>query len=158
MHIDDIGVDRLHRLIAKAKSLDASHTDIVDEDVGLFQQCLKNGFVFGLFDVEVDRFFVAVERGENRPMLLGRRIAAMAHHVARRIALAIFDLDNLGAQVGQLHRGIRPKHDRGHVHDLNALQRPGWFCVPFQFRPFRHVRSPKVLASTASIFKRAVKR
>ena len=143
--VDDIRIDRLHCLITKAKPLDTRHADIVDEYISVFQQRCEHGFIFRFFDVQVDGFFVAVERGEYRPVLLGRRIAAMAHQIARRIALAIFDLDDLSAQIGQLHRCIRPKHNRGHVDDLNALQRPGWFFVPCQFRPFRHLRSPYLL-------------
>ena len=142
MHINNIRIDGLYCLIAKAKPLDARHPHIVDEHISLFQQGFEHRFILWLFNVEVNSFFVAVERCENRPMLFGRRIAAMAHHVAGRIALTIFDLDYLSAQIGQLHRCIRAKHNCGHVYDLNALQRPRWFCVPCQFRPFRHVRSP----------------
>ena len=96
MHIYDVGVDSLHGLIPKTKSLDACHADIMDEHIGLFQQSFEHGFVLRLFDVEVNGFFIAVERSENRTMLFGGRIAAMAHHVARGVALAIFDFDYFG--------------------------------------------------------------
>ena len=158
MDIDDVGVNRLDRFILKAKPLDSCHADIVDEDIRLFEQRLQYLFVFSVLDIQVDGFFVAVKRGKNWAVLFGGRIPAVAHHIARRIALAVLDLDDLGAQVSHLHGGIRPKHDCRHVHHLDALQWPGWFLVPCQFRPFCHHCSPKVLASTASIFKRAVKR
>ncbi len=143
--IDDIGVDRLDRLIPETQPFDPCHADIMDEDIGLLQQCFENGFIFRFFDVEVDGFFVAVERRENGAMLLAGRITAMAHQVAGCVALAIFDFNDLRAKVGQLHGGIRSKDNRGHVDNLNPFQRTGWFFVPRQFRPFRHVRSPYLL-------------
>jgi hypothetical protein len=55
----------------------------MDEDIGLLQQGFENGFIFWFFDIEVDGFFVAVERREDGAMLLAGRIAAMASFPCR---------------------------------------------------------------------------
>ena len=86
-----------------------------------------------LLDIEVDSLLVTVERGEDRSVLLGRRIACIAHQVAGRVAFAILDLDDLGAQIGEANRRKRPKHDGRHVDHLDALERPRRFPVPFSF-------------------------
>ena len=130
----------------------------MDEDIGLFEQSLQHRLVLWLFDVEVDRLLVAVQSGENRAVLLRRRIARMAHQVARCVTLAILYLDDFGAQIGEVHRGKWPKHHRRHVDDLDAFERSGQFAVPLQFRPYRHFPLSFVLAYFTSRFNRAVKR
>ena len=67
MHIDDIGIDRADRLIAQIKPLHPCHADIVDEDIGVGDQ-IEQQRPLGLhLHIQADGFFVAVERGVNRP-------------------------------------------------------------------------------------------
>ena len=119
--IDDVGVDRFHFFITEAQPLHSRKPHIVDEHIGVFEQRFQHRLVLGLFDVEVDCFFVAVERCKNRAVLLGRRIARVAHQVARRIAFRILDLDNLCTQVGKIYRGKGAEHDSRHIDHLDAF-------------------------------------
>src|SRR3546814_12594764 len=52
MGVDDIGVDRLHRVIIEAKPLDRLAAHVEHEDVGVGEQRLHAGKVVGLLEVE----------------------------------------------------------------------------------------------------------
>src|SRR3546814_6408713 len=65
MGVDDIGVDRLHRVIIEAKPLDRLAAHVEHEDVGVGEQRLHAGKVVGLLEVERDRLLAAIRSEEH---------------------------------------------------------------------------------------------
>ena len=136
--VDNPGIDRLDAFIIEAKPSHAGKPDIVEEDVGVLEQLDDHRLVILLLGVEGDRFLVAVERGEDRAEVAGRAVPGMAHHVAAKLALAIFHLDHIGAKIGKVQGGEGAQHNGRHVDDFQALERTRRFRIPLQFRPAAH--------------------
>ena len=81
----------------------------------------------GLLEVEPDAALVPVDRQVvgRGPGLAGRRGRADPRRApaARRVAVGRLDLDDVGAEVGQQHRAVRPGQDRRAIDDAQAGQR-----------------------------------
>ena len=147
MDIDDARINRLDAFIIQPQPFHPGQPDIVEEHIGMFQQFENDRLVVGILAVERDRFLVAVERGKNRAEIAGRTVPGVAHHVAGKFALAIFDLDHVGAHVGEVESGKRSQHNGRHVDDLQPLQWTRWFRVPFQLWPSAHSKVLKLLGA-----------
>jgi hypothetical protein len=93
----------------------------VHQHVGAGDQPAQRLGALGGLQVEHDRALVAVQRQVDRAHAGVLRDAVGAHQVA----LGPFDLDHVGAKVGQHLRGQRPEHDRGEVEHADAVQRAG---------------------------------
>jgi len=70
-----------------------------------------------LLEVQRDRALAAIGRHEHR------RELTVAGGAAGDVAGERFDLDHVGALVGQQHGANRPRNDRRQVDDPDALQR-----------------------------------
>ena len=147
MDIDNARVDRLDAFIVQPQPGHPGQPDIVEEHVGMLEQLENDRLVVVILAVERDRFLVAVERGEDRAEISGRAVPGVAHHVAGKLALAIFDLDHVGAHVGKIEGGKGSQHDRRHIDDLQSLQRTRRFRFPFQLRPSAHSIVLKLLGA-----------
>jgi hypothetical protein len=111
----------------------------VDEDIGVFEQCGQNRFIFFKLDIEIDALFISVEGSKYWSKITCGGGPGIAHGIARCITLAVLDLDNFGTQIGKLHGCKRPHHHARHIDDLDAFHRTRQFPIPFEFRPSCHV-------------------
>ena len=104
-------------LIAQTEAFHGARPHVRDEHIGPGNQAARHLQAIGMFEIEHDTFFVAVEVHEIRTH------AGMAHRAqaARAIAARRFDLDDLGAHVAQNARGIRPHHHGGEINHLDTL-------------------------------------
>ncbi|MCY1225703.1 hypothetical protein D9M72_379070 [compost metagenome] len=119
--VHDARVDARDRLVAKAQPLDRRHAHVMHQHVGAGdQRAQRFGALRGL-QVEHDRALVAVQRQVDRAHAGVLRHAVGAHQVAFRP----FDLDHVGAKIGQHLRGQRTEHDRGEIQHADAVERAG---------------------------------
>src|SRR5699024_7286111 len=93
------GMIDLQVFVSESHLLQRPGTHVLDEDVGVVEQCLQLiPAVYGL-EVENDRFLVAIEPNE-RTRLPFDEWSRRPHGITARW----FDLDDAGAHIGQLHR------------------------------------------------------
>ena len=89
---------------------------VLDQHVAPLDQPRQRGAALVAAQVEGQRLLVAVERGE----IPGEPVADDAL-AAQRVALPRgFDLDHLGAHVGEHHRAERPGQDTRQVDDPDS--------------------------------------
>ena len=92
------------------------------------EQPAQDGGALGALEVEPDAALVAVDRqvvgGGPRPV--GRRRSDPRRPpAARRVTLGRLDLDDVGAEVAEEHRAVRPGQDGRAVDDPQAGERAG---------------------------------
>ena len=92
---------------------------VVDEDVGPTGQALERRQAPGAFQVDRHRLLAAVEDLEVQRVAVPEGRAHLARIVA---ALDAFELDHLGAQVGQDGAGKRPGQHLAQLQHPHALQ------------------------------------
>ncbi len=114
------------RVVAETPLFHRSRLEVLDQDVGAFQQAQQHRLTLRLADVERDRALVAVDADEIAGVTFVERRAPVAHLVTLRR----LDLDHVGAMIGQDHRAVRTAEDAGQVDDLQAGQRAGRFRQP----------------------------
>ena len=118
--INDRGIDLLQVLVAQPEPFDRGRPAVVDEQVGGLDHALQHRDSLGLLEVETDRALVAVGRHVDRAHAL-----VAAHHATRQaqeIALRWFDLDHVGAHVGQMLCGERPQQHGRQIDHAHARQ------------------------------------
>ena len=128
--IDDRRVDLLQIGVAKAQPLDRLRPAVVDEEVGALDHVLQHGAGGGLLEIEADRALVAIGRHVDRPHALVA--AEAAARGAQQVAFRRFDLDHVGAHIGQMLRGERPQQHRRQIDHPHARQRSR-HCSPRLF-------------------------
>lgn len=93
-------------LVPEAEALDGAGGEVLDEDIGLGEQGVKDLLALRVLEVEGEALLVAIEPDEVARHSVDRRIVA-----AREIAGARpFDLDHPGPEVRELPRGERRRH------------------------------------------------
>src|SRR5882757_1387043 len=109
------------RIVADAHSLDRAGTEVLDYDVGRRDHSLEDFNAARFIQVEDNRALVAVGDGEG-----GGHAAFAPAHRAREIADAgRFDLDDVGALVGEDHRRHRARDHLGEIDYADAVERSG---------------------------------
>ena len=123
------------RFVTESEPRHRPRREVLHHDVGLFDQLQEDLPPFVLAQVHHDRFLAAVDAEEVRaPAVLvwpGR-----PRDVAERRAL---DLDYLGAEVAEHHRGVWPGEDPGEVEDGDAFE---WSCHSRSLQEHRHSLTP----------------
>ena len=112
--------------------------EVLDQDVGCFDQAPERLLGGGVFQVERDRTLVAVYGEVVNRFGLDEGRSPVAGIVASPGDL---DLDDVGSQVAQHHRAIGPHHDPGQVDDLHPGQRQAG-CLPAAASRFAVAVSP----------------
>jgi hypothetical protein len=79
----------------------------------------KNFPAFGGFEVEGERALSAIDAHEVDALAVHERRAVGAGVVA---FVGVFDFDDVGAEVAQQHRAIRPGQDAGEIDDPNTVE------------------------------------
>ena len=110
-----------HRIIAETPFFQSTGLEVVDQDVGAFEQAQDHVAPLGLADVDGDGALVAVGAGKigGKPVVEGRAPAA------RLVPLRRLDLDDLGAMVGQRLGAIGAAQHAAEVKDADSVKRAG---------------------------------
>ena len=123
---DEPRVAGVQRLPAEAEALHHTGAKALDQHVGLAchrEQCVAVGRVA---QVQPQHFLAGVEAAKHLARPTGRHVVGGSAHVARAVLLALlgraFDLDDLGAHLGQMLRRQWAGQQAGEVDDANALQ------------------------------------
>src|SRR6185437_16318083 len=109
--IDQAWVDLLQALIVDLEAEFDVRAKVLDHDVGILRQPVQHLETFGILEVERDAALVAVEVLE---------IGAVPRAAEPAIALDRFDLDDLGAPIGELPYAGRAGADTRQIDDLEA--------------------------------------
>src|SRR5205085_10332315 len=101
--INDARVDRLHRVVADAQTINDAGTELFKDDISGFSELQKDVAGGALLEIEGDGFLVAIDLQKSGALFAdGRRTPA------RRVAnTRLFDLDDFRAQIAEHHRGER---------------------------------------------------
>ena len=117
--VDEAGVHLRQLGIVKAQPLHHAGTVVLDQDVDGAGQLLDRGDRLGTLEVEHDGPFAGIELPEHRAGAI-----ALHRTAAHQVALGRFDLDDVGAHVGEQPAAVGPG-DRGReVEDPQAVERP----------------------------------
>ena len=115
--VDDLRVDLAQVILARAKLFSDARTEVLDEDIGAFDERVEDGQIFGCLRIQRDGALVAI---------VGLKMGAVetALERAERVALAgTLDLDHIGTEIGQLHRSGGTSDVGPHFHHKDVLQR-----------------------------------
>ncbi len=122
--VDQLRIARGQGRVIQPQSVRRADPHIVDEDVRGFDQTQDRLVRRGLFQIQCDTAFVAVEIG----IVAAHTRRAGGPKQAGRIALCGFDLDYIGAHIAQCLRAVWTEHDRSDVDDADAGERAGGCC------------------------------
>ena len=147
--IDQLGIDRAHRLIAEPQPRHHAGAELLDQHIGAGQQRHKLVAIGLVLEIEHEALLAAVEQREHRALAVEARLV-MAHVLAARP----LDLDHLGAGLRQQQRGERPRQQRGEIEHENAGQRLHETLAEHSLRQSRHA-APATSPWSASRPKRA---
>ena len=112
--VNQLRIDLRQRLVVDAEALLHVGPEILDHDVGLLDHALERGDAFRLLQIERHAPLVAVQ------VLKVAAFARAAHrlfHARRR-----FDLDDVGAPIGELAHAGRPRSHAGQVENGKARE------------------------------------
>ena len=112
------GIARVQGIPTQAQPLHHAGTEILQHDVGTVDQLPEDFQIGRILEIEPDAALVAVPQHEGRALALdeGRR-------AAHGIALRAFDLDDVGAEVAELHAAERARQVRRQVENHQAVER-----------------------------------
>ena len=119
---DDLRIDVLQARVVEPELLRLVAAQIVHHGVGAFHELLEAGAALRGLDVERDALLVHVPGLEILAVAVRQHVRA---DVARGIAagFGVLDLDHLGAEVGEQHRGIGTGAELLEGEDANAFER-----------------------------------
>ena len=117
--VDDARVDLPDGLVVHAQPLHDAETEVLRNRVGLLCKPVEDGAPLVALEVQRDAPLVAVHRLEVGVVLAARRAYAPPRIAAR----GVFDLDHLGAHVGEHHGRPRPVLEDSEVQDFDAVER-----------------------------------
>ncbi len=121
---DQARIDGGQRVVAEAPFFQRAGAKILDDDVGIAGEPAHDLLAFGDAQVRGDRFLVA--RLDVPPE---RRALVQQPPLPQRIAaVGRFDLDDLGAELGQDLARERARDQLTELEDLEPGQRPGVGC------------------------------
>jgi hypothetical protein len=115
--IDKLGIQGVDLFKAKAKAIHHTRTELLDNDVRLADQ----GFYFfardWILEVGDDGFFATIKQGKVDAILAElRRVGA---HI---IAFGTFDLDDIGACIGQKQGTHGTGQEGAEIENLDAMK------------------------------------
>ena len=120
---DDVRLDLPQRLVTEAEAVHRTGGEIIADDIGLLHQAADEVAAFFRLQIERQAFLAAVARREiaaavgTIDAVLER--AADAHRIRAGHA---FDLDDLGAEIGEDFRAERAGAGPGQVAEADAAQ------------------------------------
>jgi hypothetical protein len=117
--VDDHRVDLAQNFVAEADFVHRAGLEIFHYEVGLAHEALEDFLALGVFQIERDGAFVRVHQRERNAERLAFAAVERAHAVADP---RHFDLDHLGAEVTQKHRGIGAVVVMGEVEDADIIE------------------------------------
>ena len=117
--IDEARIFGAQRFVGEPEFRRRLGAHVVHDDVGILREAADDGLAFGIFQVDGDGAFVAVDAHEGRAHGGG----AAGTRGAIEIALGRLDLDHVGAEIAQDLGGIGAEHDRGEIDDLEAFEK-----------------------------------
>ena len=148
---DQPRIARVQRAPSRRPSLSMhAGTEILQHHVGAVDQVPEDLEVGGALRSSTDAALVAVPQHEGRALALdeGRR-------AADRIALRAFDLDHVGAHVGELHAAERTRQMRRQVEDHQPVERAHAIYSPNSFlrsaSVFSHAEPPNWLDTIRAV-------
>ena len=125
--IDDAGIDGADRFVIELVALEIADLEILHHDVAGFRQLADDLLAFRLGDVDGDRFLAAVGAQIERVVvvLLALGIDQIGRAEGARVVAAAgpFDLDHLGAEIGQHLRRQRPGQHARQIKNFDARER-----------------------------------
>ncbi len=122
--IDDARVQRADGIVAEAEPFHHPGAEVLQHDIGPADEVAQGGAVGFVLHVDLDRPLVAVDRVEDGAFAADARIGQV--EVARQVARAgAFDLDHIGAEVGEFQRGIGAGEELAEIQHAQAFQRQG---------------------------------
>ena len=118
---DHARIELVDVLEGQAHAVERAGREILHQHVALLHQPVEDFLALGMLGVDRDRAFAAVEHGEIE--------AVGAFHVAQLAARNVadarpFDLDHVGAHIGEELRAGRPGLHVREVEDAHAVKRP----------------------------------
>jgi hypothetical protein len=111
--VDEPGVDLRQHVVAQAQLLQRASAVVLGQHVRVTNQAHQHFAALFMLQVDRDSALVPVHHEERRGHAVDPRLAVSARVVA---AGKLFDLDHVGAHVGQHHPA------RGSCHDLRELE------------------------------------
>jgi hypothetical protein len=121
--IDDVPLDRADGLVAKAEFFHRARSEVVGDDVAGSDQTAGQFLALGGLQIERDAALGAVTVCEIAAAVDPRLAVLVGPAAAQGIhALVAFDLDNIGAVVGEQLCGERTGADPGEVGDPDAFE------------------------------------
>ena len=126
---DDVGLDLAQVVVADAPAVETVGGVVRGDEVGLFGEFADGLDAFLGFEVERDRLLAAgavVERAVGVDREVVRRLHAP---VANRVDAGLrFDLEDLGAEVGEQPGAERTGNGPGEIEDSDAVEgASGWW-------------------------------
>ena len=118
MTIDNVRLDRPHGFVIDAEPSDDAGLEILDDHIGLGRKLEEDLPPFVGFQIERERFFIAVEEDMG-----GGEAPTGAIPMARQIAAKRLDLDHLSPHIGQHARTPRPRRADLDGQHLNCGER-----------------------------------
>ena len=125
--VDEPGIERGEGFEANSETVGGARLEALDHDVRDRGHLLERREALGRLQIERHRALVPVPQHERRALAAHERRRA-AHVVP---ALGVFDLDNVGAVVGEDHRAVRAGEVDGEVQHPEVLQGHGHGSAPF---------------------------
>ncbi len=113
--VDEARVDLLQMRRPQLALGHRARREVLDQDVGRLQQLDEDRPALRCIGVEREALLVAVEVTEEA--------GTEAAQLACAVAVHRFDLDHLGAEIGQDHAAGRPENGVREFDDANALER-----------------------------------
>ena len=116
--VDETGVERAERLGAEAEAIHHAGAEVLHHHIGFGDKALHQRDRLRILQIEREAAFAGIELPE-----VGAVAGAQGGAHAHVVAFGRFDLDDIGAEVGEQARAVRAgQHDR-EVEDADAIQR-----------------------------------
>ncbi len=116
--VDDVRLDRLHRVVGEAEFLEHPVRVVLRDDVGARDQPSQHLAAALLLEVERDRTLVGVEHQEVDRV----RVGTFRDHAAPGLAARRLDLDHVGAEPGEKLGAGSARLPLREVHDADSVE------------------------------------
>ena len=121
----DARVDRLQCLVAQARAIEHAAAEVLDHDVAVRGELADDALAFGVLQVEREPALVAVGEAELRRAVPPAVVVVHLADDAEGIEIgARFDLDHVGAEIGQHGRGVGAGRQQAEIEDAHAGEGP----------------------------------
>ena len=124
-------IDRAQVLVAEARAIEHAAAEILDHHVALLRQFADHPLAFGCLEVEGKAALVAVGEAELRravpPVVL---VVGLADDAEGIEVGARFDLDHVGAEIGEHRRRVGAGRQQPEVEHADAGEGSSALCLP----------------------------